>query len=62
MTTRALWGRVFWLVRALRWDAGYGPKESDQLVDQLNQALLELQLRGEQLELPFTPDPTDNAA
>lgn len=57
MSDAALWRAAFRLVGMMRCDSGYSLKEVDRLLDELDRVLSELHLRGEQLSLPFEPDP-----
>lgn len=51
MTNAQLYGRARTLVAAVRFQQQRAPRERERLLDELDRVILELQMRGTQLEL-----------
>jgi hypothetical protein len=60
MTERALWDRVQWIASALRWQGGYTLSEHEHFLDQLEDCVRELKVRGVQLSMDLEDQAADS--
>jgi hypothetical protein len=60
MTERALWDRVQWIASALRWEGGYTLSEREHFLDQLEDCVRELKVRGVQLSIELEDQTADS--
>jgi hypothetical protein len=60
MTDQALWDRVQWIASALRWQSGYTLSEREHFLDQLEDCVRELKLRGVQLSIELEDQTADS--